>query len=133
MTRVIGKFSVENNDRGYNAVPMKKKFAVFATVLASLAAAAQQPTLASPLLDHLAGHWVLRGTIAGKPTTHDVDAEWVIQHQYLRLHEVSQEQNAKRQPQYEAMIFKAGTRPQDLHLRMARRLRRSFHRFPRHR
>jgi len=105
VTRVIGKFSIENNDRGYNAVPMKKKFAVFATVLASLAAAAQQPTLASPLLDHLAGHWVLRGTIAGKPTTHDVDAEWVIQHQYLRLHEVSQEQNANRQPQYEAMIF----------------------------
>lgn len=84
---------------------MKKKFAVFALVLVSLATAAQQPTLASPLLDHLTGHWVLRGTIAGKQTTHDVDAEWLIQHQYLRLHEVSHEQNAKGQPHYEAMIF----------------------------
>lgn len=84
---------------------MKSTIAIFALVLASLSALAQQPTLASPLLDHLTGHWVLRGNIAGKPTTHDVDAEWVIQHQYLRLHEVSQEQNAKGQPQYEAMIF----------------------------
>ena len=84
---------------------MKSTIAIFALVLASLSAAGQQPTLASPLLDHLAGHWVLRGNIAGKQTTHDVDAEWVIQHQYLRLHEVSQEQDAKGQPQYEAMIF----------------------------
>ena len=76
---------------------MKSTIAIFALVLASLSAAGQQPTLASPLLDHLAGHWVLRGNIAGKQTTHDV--------QYLRLHEVSQEQDAKGQPQYEAMIF----------------------------
>ena len=41
---------------------------------------AQKPAMNSPLdlLDHLAGQWVLQGTIAGKQTTHDVQAEWVL-------------------------------------------------------
>jgi hypothetical protein len=30
------------------------------------------------LLDHLAGQWILQGTIAGKRTTHDVQVEWVL-------------------------------------------------------
>jgi hypothetical protein len=38
-------------------------------------ASAQQPPVNSPLLDHFAGKWVLRGTVAGQPTTHDVEAE----------------------------------------------------------
>jgi len=69
------------------------------------AATAQQPPVASPLLDHLTGHWVLRGTIAGKQTTHDVDAEWVVQHHYVRISEVSREKDAKGQPKYEAMVL----------------------------
>ncbi|MGA8273909.1 MAG: hypothetical protein WB919_20265 [Candidatus Sulfotelmatobacter sp.] len=84
---------------------MKRKIAVFAVLLASIVAAAQQAPVASPLLDHLTGHWVLRGAIAGKQTTHDVDAEWVIQHHYLRLHEVSREKDVKGHPQYEAIVF----------------------------
>lgn len=83
---------------------MKRNLIVLLLLLASLAAA-QQPPVSSPILDHLAGHWVLRGTIAGKQTTHDVDAEWIIQHHYLRLHEVSREKDAKGQPLYEAMVF----------------------------
>jgi hypothetical protein len=66
---------------------------------------AQQPPVKSPLLEHLAGKWVLQGTIAGQATTHDVDAEWVIDYHYLRLHEVSRDKNAKGQPQYEATIY----------------------------
>lgn len=54
----------------------------------------------SPLLEHMTGHWVLRGTIAKKPTVHDVDAAWVAQHRYLQIHEVSREKNADGQPQY---------------------------------
>jgi len=72
---------------------------------------AQQPPVKSPLLDRLAGKWVLQGTIAGQATTHDVDAEWVIDHHYLRLHEVSREKNAKGQPQYEATIYIAWNEP----------------------
>ncbi len=73
--------------------------------------AAQQPPVKSPLLEHLAGKWVLQGTIAGHATIHDIDADWVIDHHYLRLHEVSREKTAKGQPQYEATIYIAWNEP----------------------
>ncbi len=57
------------------------------------------------LLDHLAGRWVLQGTIAKKQTTHDVDADWVLAHHYLRIREVSRELNPDGTPQYEAAVY----------------------------
>jgi len=66
---------------------------------------AQQPTFADPLLDHFLGAWVLRGTIGGQQTVHDVSTEWVLGHQYLRFHEVSREKDPKGQPAYEAIVF----------------------------
>ena len=57
------------------------------------------------LLDHLAGDWILTGTIAGKQTTHDVEASWVLNREYLRLHEVSREKTASGAPAYEAIVF----------------------------
>jgi len=74
-------------------------------ILAVSACFAQQPTLHDEFLDHLAGRWVLQGTIAGKKTTHDVDAQWVMQHQYLRIHEVSRELNPQGEPAYEATVY----------------------------
>jgi hypothetical protein len=65
----------------------------------------QQPTFHDQLLDHLTGNWVLQGTIAGKETTHDVAVEWVLEHQYVRIHEVSREKNPQGLPAYEAMVF----------------------------
>jgi hypothetical protein len=76
-------------------------------ILLVTAAAAQQPPVNSPLLDHLAGTWVMRGTIAGQQTTHDVNAQWVLGHHYLQIHEVSRESNSHGQPQYEAIIYVA--------------------------
>ena len=67
--------------------------------------AQNQPASPINLLDHLAGRWVLRGTIAGKPTTHDVEATWVLRREYLRLHESSREKDGSGQPAYEAIIF----------------------------
>lgn len=84
---------------------MKLRLVQLLLLLAATTAVAQQAPLKSPLLDHMTGHWVLRGEIAGKPTVHDVDGEWVIQHHYVRLHEVSREKNAQGQPSYEALIF----------------------------
>jgi len=74
--------------------------ALFGTT--SLALAEQDP---AQLLDHLAGNWVMRGTIGGKQTTHDVEAAWVLNHGYLRLHEVSREKDSSGKPLYEAMVF----------------------------
>jgi hypothetical protein len=58
-----------------------------------------------PWLSHLVGHWILKGHIAGKDTTHDVQAEWVLNHLYVRLHEVSREKDAQGRPAYEAVIY----------------------------
>ena len=71
----------------------------------SVSVSAQEPTHRDPLLDRLAGSWILQGTIGGHETTHDVESEWVLNHEYLRLHEISREKNAQGQPAYEAIIF----------------------------
>jgi hypothetical protein len=68
-------------------------------------AAAQQPTFRDALADKLVGDWVLTGTIAGHPTTHDIHAEWVMNHQYVRIHETSREKNATGEPAYDAFVF----------------------------
>ena len=65
-----------------------KQLVILATILADLTVIAQQAPVNSPLLDHLAGKWLLQGTVGKQPVTHDFDAEWVLQHHYLRFHEV---------------------------------------------
>jgi hypothetical protein len=68
-------------------------------------ALAQPGPVKDPLLEHLAGTWVLRGTLAGKQTTHDVVADWVLNHLYVRLHETSREKDAAGRPEYEAIVL----------------------------
>src|SRR5271168_1981550 len=82
-----------------------KHFVILATIFGALSALAQQAPVNSPLLDHLAGKWLLQGTVGKRPVTHDFDAEWVLQHQYLRFHEVSRGKNDKGEPDYEATVF----------------------------
>jgi hypothetical protein len=72
---------------------------------------AQPATFQDPLLDRLIGTWVLQGTIGGSPTTHDIVADWVLGHQYVRLHEVSREKDAKGQAAYEAIVFLGRDQP----------------------
>lgn len=82
-----------------------KHVVMVATLLAARTLIAQQAPVSSALLDHLAGKWLLQGSVGNQPVTHDFDAEWVLQHHYLRFHEVSREKNDKAEPQYEAMVF----------------------------
>src|SRR5690348_15683043 len=79
--------------------------AVVFLAIAGLLAHAQQPTFRDPLLDHLAGKWILQGTIQDKPATHDISAEWVLGHQYLRIHEVDRAKNAGGEPAYQADVY----------------------------
>ena len=83
------------------------KRAALILFLTAAAASAQQPPVQSALMDHLTGHWVLEGTLAKKQTVHDVTAEWVLGHHYVRVHEISREKKPDGTPQYEAMIFVA--------------------------
>jgi hypothetical protein len=72
---------------------------------------AQQKPLDSPLLDHLVGKWVLHGEVAGQQTTHDVEAGWVLHHQYLEIREVSREKDQNGKPQYEATVYVGWNEP----------------------
>jgi hypothetical protein len=76
-----------------------------AALFPATTAAAQPAPVNSPVLDHLAGKWQLQGTVGKQSVTHDLDAEWVLQHHYLRFREVSREKNDKGEPQYEATVF----------------------------
>jgi hypothetical protein len=58
-----------------------------------------------PLLDRLAGTWVLEGMMAGGDVVHDVTAEWVTGHQYLRFVELSREREDDGTRAYEAIVF----------------------------
>jgi hypothetical protein len=92
---------------------MKFLLGLLAIVLCSFTrpAFAESTVYSDPLLDHLIGTWVLRGNIAHRPTTHDVVAEWVLGHEYVRLHEVSREKDAKGNPAYEAIVLIGSGRP----------------------
>ena len=65
----------------------------------------QPPARNDALLDRMTGHWLLTGTIAGHQATHDVDVDWVLNHEYIRLHEISREKSPNGAPAYEAIVF----------------------------
>jgi len=80
--------------------------ALLCALFCSLSRGAENPgARPAELLDHLTGSWVLEGTIAGKPATHDVQAVWVLNHEYVELHEMSREKNAGGRAQYEAIVY----------------------------
>ena len=88
---------------------MKKAFYfVLAFLPALLSVAASGQGFQDELLDRLKGDWVMKGTIAGQEVTHDVRAEWVLEHNYIRFHEVSRERTETGAPEYEAMVFFSG-------------------------
>ncbi len=71
----------------------------------SMSADPEMPSAPTALLNHLVGTWVLRGTIAGKQTTHDVQAAWVLRNEYVQLHEISRDKNASGGAAYEAIVY----------------------------
>lgn len=78
------------------------------SVLVLLAASSvfgQERGFRDPLLEHMVGRWVLQGTIDGKETKHDIVAEWVLGHEYLKFHEVSREKNSRGDSEYEAIVL----------------------------
>jgi hypothetical protein len=77
-------------------------FSLFLSAAAFTPARAQT---APSLWDRLPGHWVMTGTIDGRQTTHDLDADLVLKSGYVRLHEVSREKDRAGGPEYEAIII----------------------------
>ncbi len=56
------------------------------------------------LLDHLQGRWKVSGTIRGQPRQMDLTAEWVLNHQFLLVHE-KDAGSTEGKPAYEAHIY----------------------------
>ena len=65
------------------------------------------------LLDELVGNWKVTGKVAGDPLLHSCTADWILNHQFLRIHFLdigskgSQRKKAGRDehPPYEAIVF----------------------------
>ena len=59
--------------------------------------------LADPLLERMVGHWTVTGTLAGRPTRQTVEARWILNHQFLQIHEVGENDPTTGKPRYEAL------------------------------
>ncbi len=83
---------------------MRPVFHVLSLLL--VAAPTQAPDLdATALLDRLVGTWTMTGTLGGKPATHDVEAHWILNREYVEFHERSRDQRGDGTPSYEAMLL----------------------------
>lgn len=84
---------------------MVRLFVAVVLLLSAPLAGAAQEGFQDPLLDRFAGHWVLRGNIAGDEVVHDIEAQWVLGHHYLRVHELARERDEQGRPAYEAIVL----------------------------
>lgn len=66
---------------------------------------AQHNLPSDTLLNHLTGKWLLTGRIDGKQVKHDIQAGWVLGHEYFQFKETSRERDAKGKPEYEAVVY----------------------------
>jgi hypothetical protein len=55
------------------------------------------------LLDHMTGSWTMTGALVGEPIRHDVEVHWILNHQFLEIHELDTAPVRGGGPAYEAM------------------------------
>lgn len=84
---------------------MHKALLVALALLSAPATVRCQGLHPDSLFPRLVGHWVLRGTIARQRTVHDVSFEWLLEHEYVQMHEVSRERSPDGTPAYEAVVL----------------------------
>jgi hypothetical protein len=53
----------------------------------------------------MAGTWKVEGQIMGREVHHEVHADWVLNHQFLRLHEKTAAEAPKSEQRYEAFWY----------------------------
>ena len=53
------------------------------------------------LLDKLTGSWIMAGTVRGQPATSDFRAEWVLNHQFLKI----DMRDVNDPPAYQATVY----------------------------
>jgi hypothetical protein len=73
--------------------------------LASGFAAAQPAAWHDGLADKLEGNWKVEGTAMGKPAHYIVEADWLLNGQFLRLHEETARDAPVDEKRYDALWF----------------------------
>lgn len=71
----------------------------------SVVSAQAPPRWQDDLVDHLAGDWKVQGQVMGAAAHHEMDAEWVLSHQFLRIHEQTAATAPANEHRYEAFWF----------------------------
>ena len=85
---------------------MKKFFCLLQIALAlTVASVAQAPEWRAELVEHMPGVWKMEGIVMGHDAHHEVEAEWVRNHQFLRIHEKTSLGAPAAEHQYDAIWF----------------------------
>ena len=88
---------------------MKTLFAVillaFALHVPSTAQLQGPPEWHDDLIDHMVGTWKIEGNVMGAEAHHTVTAEWVLNHQFLRMYEKTSPDAPSSEKRYEAIWF----------------------------
>jgi hypothetical protein len=79
--------------------------ALFAMVILARSVAAQSPEWHDDLVNHLAGSWRIEGNVMGRSAHHDVQADWVLGHQFLRMTEKTSAGAPADERRYDAIWF----------------------------
>ena len=80
--------------------------ALIAIALVPARSGAQAPAaLRDDLVDHMAGTWAMEGRVMGRDAHHKVQAEWVLNHQFLRIREETDAGAPASEHRYEATWF----------------------------
>jgi hypothetical protein len=88
-----------------NSMMIRKSLVLCILMLLAAEPLSAQSAPADSLFDHLIGHWVLRGAIAGQSTVHDVTFDWILGREYVRMHEASRVRARDGAPAYEAVVL----------------------------
>lgn len=80
--------------------------AAILVALVALRAHAQTPAKwDDDLVEHMSGSWKMRGQVMGRDAHHELKAEWVLNHMFLRIHESTSTDAPASEKRYEAIWF----------------------------
>jgi hypothetical protein len=86
-------------------LPIVLLMALPAILMSSSSAAQSAAGWQDSFADHLTGTWKVEGKIVGRDVHHEVNAEWVLNHQFLRIHEKTAANAPAAEKPYEAIWF----------------------------
>jgi len=86
-------------------VPIALVLIVLVLMLVSSAVAQPPAEWHDDLVDHMAGHWKLIGQVMGRDAHHEVQADWQLNHQFLRIKEETAADAPPAEHKYEAIWF----------------------------